>query len=740
MIAVRPDILYAWRGPGLLVTDRASQVGEYPQSGFFWREARFLSRLQLLVDGRRPWLCEVAAPEADRLVTTWIHPEDAHLGGKDETGLQDDTLAVDDFGLLKRALDLTLTLRLEPAALSVDLEVGCHVQQAVEVTIAFALAADFVDVVEAGDGQPRAPTAADPLEQGLLLRHLHPELPYATKILGNGPVEWQILVDGAGLSARLRLEPQTTVRLGLRVLPVDSEPVPDDAQVRDRQALLAEWQAQQARVECPGHLAIEQVVRQAQADLASMPLLEGQSDEWLAPAAGMPNYPALFGRDAVTAAWQMAMLDRGRMLDASLTRLGRLQGTRDDPWYDEEPGRLPYQVRRGPQARLKLNPYARYFADFASPLMYLIALGQLYAWSGRRQDIERHWDVARRIADWARDRGDRDGDGYLEYLTRSPLGTKHQGWKDSGNAILYADGRRVPAPIAPCEVQGYWYAAQQTLAVLSWVMDDKAAARAYWRSALELKQRFDRDFWIEDERCVALCLDPDKRAVPVPTSNAGHCLATGIVATPRVRALARRLLEPDLFSGWGVRTLTTRHPLYHPLSYHVGSVWVVENATTLLGMRRYGLNEEAERLMTAMADLALLYPDRRVPECVGGHARQARTTPGAFPHACTPQTWNCSAYVLWLQMVLGLQPVAPLHTLAVDPLLPAWLPEIVVRDLRLGEAVVTLHAWRDSAGRSHVQVLEQRGTLHLLRQPPPEDVHAGFWTRLGALVAGAFDR
>ncbi|HET8647489.1 MAG TPA: amylo-alpha-1,6-glucosidase, partial [Vicinamibacteria bacterium] len=354
--------------------------------------------------------------------------------------------------------------------------------------------------------------------------------------------------------------------------------------------------------------------------IASFPLLEGEADEWLTLQAGMPLYPAFFGRDALTAGWQAGLLDAGAMLRAALSRLGRLQTSRDFPWRDEEPGRIPYQVRTGPLARLEKNPYSAYYADFASPLMYVISLANLYAWTGRRADIDRHWTTAVRILEWARTRGDRDGDGYLEYLTLSPAGTKNQGWKDSGDAIVYDDGRPVPPPIATCEIQGYWYAAQSLMALLAWVRGERKMARALWRSARALKHRFNRDFWMEEEGFYALALDAQKRPVRALTSNVGHCLATGILDRARLPRVVARLFAPDLFSGWGIRTLSTGHAAYNPLSYHLGSVWAVENATTCFGLRRFGFAREAQRLARALFDLASLYPGGRIPETVGGYS------------------------------------------------------------------------------------------------------------------------
>jgi glycogen debranching enzyme len=405
-------------------------------------------------------------------------------------------------------------------------------------------------------------------------------------------------------------------------------------------------------------------------------------------------------------------------------------------WRDEEPGRIPYQVRSGPLARLEKNPYAAYYADFASPLMYVISFANLFAWRGDRDELGRHWDTARRILDWARAYGDRDGDGYLEYVTKSSMGTKNQGWKDSGDAIVYEDGTPVPAPIAPCEVQGYWYAAQLLMAGLAWVKGERRWARELWRSARALKRRFNRDFWMEEEGFYALALDPDKRPVRAVTSNVGHCLATGILDRTRLPKVIERLFAPDMFSGWGIRTLSSRHAAYHPLSYHLGTVWAVENATICFGLRRFGFEAEAVRLAEALFELASLYRGGRIPETVGGYAREDHPTPGAYPRSNTPQTWNASALPLCLQTLLGLLPYAAYHVLVVDPVLPAWLPAVELRKLRVGRTTASLRFWRDEDGGSHVRLLDKDGPLHVIRQPPFEALRVSAGRRLRALLFG----
>jgi glycogen debranching enzyme len=285
-----------------------------------------------------------------------------------------------------------------------------------------------------------------------------------------------------------------------------------------------------------------------------------------------------------------------------------------------------------------------------------------------------------------------------------------------------------------CELQGYWYSAQQLMAVLSWIMGARDDARDFWRAAADLKRRFNRDWWLAGENSIGLALDPDKRLIHAPSSNMGQALATGIVSREHMPALVGRLFAPDLFNGWGIRTLSTAHHSYNPIGYHLGTVWPVENATIVFGLRRFGFNARALELARGLFDLAALYPDRRVPECVGGYTRGEWPSPGAYPRANVAQLWNASGYIMLMQAILGLQPVAPLDLLVVDPVLPAWMPEVLVHDLRLAGATVTLRFWRDARGKSHVEVVHKRGTFHLLKQPPPESLTAKPTDRVRALV------
>jgi glycogen debranching enzyme len=730
---IRPGQLYAWKGPSLLLVDTRGECGAADQlSGYYFREARFLRTLRLEINGHSAWPCEATVLDTHTLAFTYIYPELTEFGGGG-SGQSGDDVSTDADGIPHRALSLRATLSLSIARFAVSITISNHSTRQVEADVSWVMDADFADIQEAHGGRrdQHGDVRRDTSAGHLTFAYQHPKLKYRTAVVPVGSTLWT--VSDSTIKTRIRLAPQQPIVLGLEVQPFDADGEPAFSDTEAREQRLRTWQDRLTGATVPNNRVVERILGANVRDFASFPLLEGPADEWLTLQAGMPLYPALFGRDTLTAGWQAAYLDRGESLDASLTRLGRLQSDRVYDWRDEEPGRIPYQVRRGPLALLDVNPYSAYYADFASPLMFVISLAHLYSWTGDKSSIQRHWHVARRILDWAGTYGDKDGDGYLEYHTRSTKGTKNQGWKDSGDAIVYDDGTPVPSPIGTCELQGYWYAAQQLMAFLSAAMGQYDDAKAFWRSASDLKARFNRDWWDDEQGSIVLALDPDKRQIRAVTSNVGHCITCGIVSDDHLPRVVGRLFSPDMFSGWGVRTLSSSHQAYNPLSYHLGTVWAVEQATIAFGLRRFGFDTRALDIARALFDLAEQYPEYRIPECIGGYARGEPGGPGAYPRANTPQLWNASAFPLLIHTILGLQPVGPLETLVVAPALPTWLPEVVLHDLRLAGAQATLRFWRDEAGSSHVEVLHKRGTFRVLKQPPLESLTAGVVDRLSAL-------
>ncbi|MGH2599542.1 MAG: amylo-alpha-1,6-glucosidase, partial [Dehalococcoidia bacterium] len=391
----------------------------------------------------------------------------------------------------------------------------------------------------------------------------------------------------------------------------------------------------------------------------------------------------------------------------------------------------------GPLNLLNINPRGRYYSDYASPADFLIMLGQHLMWTGDRDFFRAHLPAIERVLAWFDNDADLDGDGFYEYQTRSPQGDRNQGWKDSERAIPHADGRDAPLPVAASDLQAYVYAGKQQLGVGLIAVGRLRDGLRLLREAADLKRRFNAAFWMPEEGFLALALDGDKRQVRSIASNAGHCLAAGIVDAARAPAVAGRLMAPDMFSGWGVRTLSAQHAAYNPFSYHLGSLWTVEQATIAFGLKRYGFGEHANAIARGTFDLAERYALHRLPEAVGGLPRDRQHPfPGLYPRSCWPQAWSASAVIMLLQVMLGLRPIAPLGLLLVYPELPDWLPDLTLRDLRVGSSTLTIQFRRGRDGATDYRILERRGPVRVLREPPESSVRHGLARRaLDPLVA-----
>ncbi|MCI0613170.1 amylo-alpha-1,6-glucosidase, partial [bacterium] len=307
---------------------------------------------------------------------------------------------------------------------------------------------------------------------------------------------------------------------------------------------------------------------------------------------------------------------------------------------------------------------------------------------------------------------------------------RNQGWKDSGDAIVYEDGSLVEPPIATCEEQAFAYLAKLHMSEVLWWLDDKETSRRLHKEAVELKKRFNDVFWMDKEKYFAMALDPDKRLVKSIGSNAGHLLATGIVDEALVSETAERFMADDLFTGWGIRTLSSKHPSYNPYSYHRGSVWPVEHGSFAVGFERYGLHDSLHKICLAQFNAASLFDFYRLPELFSGHQLdEDHPFPALYAQANSPQAWSSSTIFSFVQSMLGLYPYAPLKILLVDPYLPDWLPEITLHDLKVADAAITIRFFR-KGDKSDYEVLDKRGTLHVIRQPSPWSLTTSFAERL----------
>jgi glycogen debranching enzyme len=472
-------------------------------------------------------------------------------------------------------------------------------------------------------------------------------------------------------------------------------------------------------------------LQQSKRDLAALRVYDVECGEraWTL-AGGLPMYVAVFGRDALASSWE-ALLLGPEMCTGSLRELARWQATEVNDWRDEEPGKIVHELHTNPLSVLNFDPHGEYYGGVTSAIYYGTALSGLWHWTGDKELVRPLVDTALKGLEWADKYGDINGDGFCEYLTRSVKGEKNQGWKDSGDAIVYEDGSQVSDPLGTCEMQAFIYASKLHLSEVLWWLDDIDLAKKLFHQADELKKRFNDAFWMEDESYLAMGRDGQGRQIRSIASDPGHCLASGIVDARRAEHVARRLMAEDMFSGWGVRTLSARHPAFNPYAYHRGTVWPVENAVFVLAFARYGLHRLMHALARSQFLLASLFDYYRLPEVVAGHQLdQQHPFPAIYPRANWPQAWSASAVFTILQAMLGIYPYAPLHSLLIDPHLPEWLPEITLRNLRVGRAQTDIRFYRKSDGASDYEVLEKRGHLHVVRQASPWSLTAGWGERI----------
>jgi glycogen debranching enzyme len=402
-------------------------------------------------------------------------------------------------------------------------------------------------------------------------------------------------------------------------------------------------------------------------------------------------------------------IDRSLAL-GTLRTLARHQGRATDPLTEEEPGRILHEVRLGVESGLSLGGGSTYYGTVDATPLFVVLLGELARWGAAPQEIAELLPHADRALQWVRDGRERDPGGFLAYQRATDRGLANQGWKDSWDGITSADGRPAEAPIALCEVQGYVYDAYRTRAELARMLGEEDAAQTWDERAVELKSAFNEQFWLPDRGWFALALDRDGRPVDACASNMGHCLWSGIVDDDKAPLVAEHLLSPEMFSGWGVRTLSSAMGAYDPVSYHNGSVWPHDNAFIVAGLMRYGFVREAQRVAEALLDAAQHFGSR-LPELFCGFDREDFPEPVPYPTSCSPQAWAAAAPVHLVRTLLRFDPVLHRNELWVDPVLPSAFSHIRVEGVALDNARIDLtvspHGTVVDGAPSHVRVRHQ---------------------------------
>lgn len=426
-------------------------------------------------------------------------------------------------------------------------------------------------------------------------------------------------------------------------------------------------------------------------------------------AAGIPWYCAVFGRDSAIAAWQLMPFypDLARQC---IEVLAAYQGTTTDEFRAERAGKIMHELRLGELARLNIIPHTPYYGTIDATALWVMALERYLQWTGDRQFAERLWPNVQLALTWL----ETAGAGYLSYKRESPEGLENQGWKDSGDSVCHSDGSLAIPPIALCEAQGYLYAALLAIAGIASMLGNSDISSYLKLKAQCLQSSFVKDFWLPDEEFLALALDFEGKQVKAITSNAGHCVWSGILDGEKAEKVVNRLLSQDMDTGWGLRTLTSEASNYNPMSYHNGSVWPHDNAIIMEGMRKIGRIRDAHQLMASMVAVAQHQQDFRLPELFCGFERSDWSKPIDYPVSCSPQAWSAGSIFQMISSCLNFQPDAANKVLRiVEPCLPDWMEQVTIRNLKVGKCSLDI-VFNIANGQTFCQILKKTGDLKVI--------------------------
>jgi glycogen debranching enzyme len=588
-------------------------------------------------------------------------------------------------------------------------------EQPVKLKVRIEAACDFADLFEVKDALKKQGTYRTKTDGGRLeLSYERDTFKRGTVISSSTPAK----VSADGLMFTVAIEPHgewsteldvATAYLGWGDMGGPSARNGHGHRRSNMESSLDRWLDGAPRIECDWD-PLRATYGRSLVDLAALRFSPVTAGAASLPAAGLPWFMTMFGRDSIFTSLQ-ALPFTPELAATTLRELGMRQGTRVDDFRDEDPGRILHEMRYGEMTAFEERPHSPYYGCADATALYVVLLDEYERWTGDRKlvrDLERE---ARAALNWIDEYADLQGNGYISYKRRNEeTGLENQCWKDSWDSISFRDGRLPGFPRATCELQGYAYDSKMRGARLAReIWKDPAYADKLEKQAADLKRRFNRDFWVEDDEYFALALDPDGNQVDALASNNGHLLWSGIVDKSKAKAVVRHLMGPRLFSGWGIRTLAEGDARYNPIGYHVGTVWPFDCSFIAWGLRRYGFKEEAATIAAGILDAAEFF-DGRLPEAFGGYERSQTKYPVQYPTACSPQAWSTGAPLLLIRTMLGLEPIG--EHLVVDPALPVGIGHLELLDIpgRWGRV--------DAFGRGRVEVKKKQRLRPQLEATP----------------------
>jgi glycogen debranching enzyme len=674
-------------------------------SGFYWRDTRYLSDFRLEVDGRPPLLLSTSA---DRAFASHIDLANQDL--------------VDDSGTVT-AVQGTVNFRrtrVIDGRLYERIRVKNYNAAAVELTLQLTFGTDFADIFEvrglrrATRGKLAQPKA-DKRSAAFAYAGLDGVFRETRILFELEPTEVEVRGEQVVAAWRLRLEPTHTEMIALTVeawaAGAPPQQKPFDVAMQGLRRSYESWERSCTRVWTDNQLYNSLLAR----GLRDLRALLTPTRHGNLVAAGIPWFVAPFGRDSLLTCHQTLLLNPD-LTRTTLEVLAAFQADEVDEWRDAQPGKILHELRQGELAGAGEIPHTPYYGSIDSTPLWLLLLGTYYRWTGDLEFCRRLLPNVERALEWVERYGDLDGDGFLEYQRSSPRGLVNQGWKDSHDSVVHVDGKLAEGPIALAEVQGYVYLAKLRVAEVYEALGQASRAADLRAQAAALRAAFNQRFWVDSEQFMAMALDGEKRPVASVSSNPAHGLYCGIVEPDKAAPLARRLLAPDMFSGWGVRTLSKSAVAYNPMSYHNGSIWPHDNAIIGAGLKRYGFAKATNRVATAMFEMAVTVDDMRLPELFCGFTRRSPNRPVAYPVACSPQAWAAGAPFLLLQAMLGISADAPANTINVNkPQLPGWLNTVELHDLRIGRSSISI-VFQRHGETTGFSLLDKDGDVRVLME------------------------
>ncbi|KAM3094467.1 glycogen debranching N-terminal domain-containing protein [Phormidesmis sp. 146-35] len=699
-----------------LLTDTFGNIGGNADDGrngsmgLFCNDTRFLSRLEMQIDGRPPILLSSTAEKGFVLSVLCTNPRLEKIPA--------------EYIGIKRELVLN-------GGLFEEIEVANYSTEAVSFEISLSFDADFIDLFEVRGAQRE--------QRGKLLRSLPDthSLDLLDDETDRPPVEMSLAyqgLDGTLLESRLQfshhqpdflkgytavwkleMASHETLTLGYRLQMLGNGRSVShvNAPYTLSQAKAAEtmeeqtWQQQVTQIRSDKS-TFNRVIERAEQDVY---LLRQSFGKNKALSAGVPWFSTLFGRDSIIAASQTLLLDP-QIARETLTILAHYQGKSEDEWRDEQPGKILHEIRFGEMARCQEIPHTPYYGTVDATPLWIMLYAEYFSWTADHETLDRLWYNALAAMEWI-DRNLKET-GYLSYARKSKRGLDNQGWKDSDNCIVNRKGQLARGAITLCEVQGYAYSAKVRLSQIARMKKRIDLADRWEEEARDLKMRFNRDFWMEDQDFCALALDGDGNHVDSITSNPGHCLNLGIFTPEKAYSVAERLRGPDMFNGWGIRTLSKSSPAYNPMGYHIGSVWPHDNAMIAIGLRSLGLIDQALELCKGLLDMTRHQPYQRPPELFCGYDRTNDNAPVQYPVACSPQAWATGSIFQLVHMIVNLVPDAPGNYLRIiDPSLPESINYLSLQNLRVGQTLLDLEFERSGSSTS-CRVSKKRGNLRVV--------------------------